>query len=264
MEAFIESERKTNHSKKGDGMMRLRGLAITLGLCLFAVAIIALLSLSPATQKAEAESGFWSSAGCSGCHRAPVTSTCNGCHGHGTHSSSAKSSINVAGATGTGTTATTFVAKTTFAPGEQMSVRISGGYRTGWVRTILYDQNMNELARSTGTASSGMGGGPALPVFLSVPAPTTAGTYTWTAAWYGNQFDNTEAGSGDTVFGSRWTPDPNNPEHGEERVSTNSFTVSGAPPPPPANRAPVLNQIPNQTVNEGQALTFAATATDPD
>ena len=82
---------------------------------------------------------------CSACHGTTTTpgatATCNGCHSHGTHPDLSKSSINVSGVTG----------KTSYAPGETVTVTINGGYRTGWVRTILYDQNLHELARSTGT-----------------------------------------------------------------------------------------------------------------
>ena len=72
---------------------------------------------------------------------------------------------------------------------------------------------------------------PHIPATLSAPAPTTPGTYTWKVAWYGNQYD---AGSG--TFGSGWTPDPTNPEHGYEIVNTNSFTVTA----PADSTAPVV------------------------
>jgi antitoxin (DNA-binding transcriptional repressor) of toxin-antitoxin stability system len=61
----------------------------------------------------------------------------------------------------------------------------------------------------------------------SANAPTTPGTYTCMASWYGNQYDKAGA-----AFGN-WVPDPSNPNHGEERVSTNSFDVIGGPPPVP-------------------------------
>lgn len=173
---------------------------------------------------ARAESGFFTSQ-CASCHPG-VSSTCAGCHAHGVHSSNAKSDINVAGKTG----------KTAYAPGETVSVTISGGYRSGWARAILYDQNMKELARSTG--SSGMGGGPGLPVTLSAPAPATPGTYNWNVAWYGNRYDMAQVG-GTTKFGARWTPDPNNPNHGQEIVATNAFTVTGTAAPD-INLSPAL------------------------
>jgi hypothetical protein len=166
--------------------------------------------------KAEAESSFYS-ASCQSCHGSTPT-TCDGCHAHGTHSSSSKNNIFISGATD----------KTTYAPGETVSVSVNGGYRTGWVRVILYDQNMVELKRSTG--STGMGGGAAYPMTLTATAPMTPGTYTWNVAWYGNKYDLAEEG-GTTFFGPRWTPDPNNPNHGQEIVSINSFAVAGAAGP---------------------------------
>jgi len=149
---------------------------------------------------------------CASCH-GTTPNTCGGCHAHGVHSSSAKTNFNLTGATN----------KTSYAPGETVSVVINGGYRSGWVRAILYDQNMVEKARSTG--ATGEGGGASFPITLTAPAPTTAGTYTWNVSWYGNDNDTSNAS-----FGARWTPDANNPNHGEEIVSTNSFAVTSANP----------------------------------
>ncbi len=185
--------------------------------------LIVLVALMSWTANAEAYSGYYTS-NCQSCHG--TTATCNGCHSHGTHSSSAKNDINVAGATD----------KTTYAPGETVTVTITGGYRTGWLRAILYDQNMNELARSTGTVAAGAiapSGAPGYPVTLTAPAPASAGKYTWNVAWYGNKFDLTDAGTGVTFFGPRWTPDPNNPNHGREIVSIAAFDVMAPPPVDP-------------------------------
>jgi len=180
----------------------------------FALALVvaALLGFQLKGTQALAQSSYFTSAGCVDCHAAPVVATCNGCHAHGTHASSSKSGINVTGTT----------SKTSYAPGETVSVTIAGGYRTGWLRAVLYNQNTVELARSNGSAS-GMGSATTFPATLSAPAPTAPGTYAWKVAWYGNQYD---AGSG--TFGPGWTPDPNNPYHGSEIVSTNSFTVAAA------------------------------------
>src|SRR5512138_1972695 len=145
-------------------------------------AFAAWVGLSP---NAEASSSYYTTY-CSSCH-GTTTSTCNGCHAHGTHSSSAKTDLNVKGTTN----------KTSYAPGETVSVTITGGYRTGWVRAILYDQNMVEKARSTGP--TGEGGGAAFPITLSAPAPATAGTYTWNVSWYGNQYEKSGG-----FFGARW------------------------------------------------------------
>jgi hypothetical protein len=161
---------------------------------------------------------------CAPCHSPAVVgstaTTCNGCHAHGTHPTSAKSSINIAGVTNL----------TSYAPGQQVSVTITGGYRTGWVRAVLFDQNMNQLAISTGP--NGMGGGPGFPITLSAPAPSATGSYTWNVAWYGNRYD---ASTG--VYGARWMDDPNNPDHGFEVVATNAFAVV-------APTAPVIALVP--------------------
>src|SRR3990172_2566373 len=122
--------------------------------------LLTLVFLTCLTTNTGAQSSYYT-AQCAGCHGATPT-TCNGCHAHGTHPTSAKSSINVAGTTD----------KTSYAPGETVTVTITGGYRTGWIRAILYDQNMIELARSTGP--SGTGGGAGYPITLTAPAPTAA------------------------------------------------------------------------------------------
>jgi hypothetical protein len=119
---------------------------------------------------------------------------------------------------------------------------------------------MSELARSTGTPSDG--GGPVdAPLFnsttgitLSSAAPTVPGSYTWNAAWYGNQ--NDAAGA---TFGARWTPDPNNFEHGQEIVSTNAFTVT-------ASAAPIIGvsptTVPFGTVNLGVSANLTVTVSN--
>src|SRR5512146_580121 len=174
--------------------------------------VVGLVALFAWTLSLQAQSSYFASY-CAGCH-VGVAATCNGCHAHGTHSGSTKSDINVAGATD----------KTSYAPGETVSVTITGGYRSGWIRAILYDQNMKELARSTGPNT--MGGGSGYPITLTAPAPSTAGTYTWNVAWYGNQYDASGA-----FFGPKWTPDPSNGNHGQEIVSIKPFTVAAAAAP---------------------------------
>jgi len=218
-------------------MQIMKGKAL---LCCFASALGVILLWATLAQS---QSAYFTSLGCSGCHSAPVVATCNGCHGHGTHPSSAKSSINVAGTTN----------KSSYAPGETVTVTITGGYRTGWIRAVLYDQNSTELARSSGNAS-GMGGAATFPATLSAPAPTTPGTYAWKVAWYGHQND-----SGGAAFGSGWTPDPNNPEHGTEIVNiTTPFTVAAPTLPTP----PTISSVfPNNLVQgtAGQTVTIDGT-----
>ena len=228
-EQLNEGTFRSEQSDKGDLMNNVRNASMKFFFAL-ALAITPLVAFQLQGTEALAQSTYFTSAGCVNCHAAPVTATCNGCHAHGTHASSSKSGINVAGVT----------SKTSYAPGETVSVTITGGYRTGWVRAVLFDQNTVELARSAGNAS-GMGSSTTLPATLSAIAPTTPGTYSWKVGWYGNQYD-----AGSSTFGSGWTPDPNNPEHGYEIVSTNSFTVSA----PADTTVPVVG-----------AFTLPATAT---
>lgn len=176
---------------------------------------------------AEAFPTYFASQGCAGCHAAPVVATCNGCHSHGAHPDSAKNAINVTGITN----------KSTYAPGELVTVTITGGYRTGWFRAVLYDQNMVELTRSAGN-DSGMGGSAIYPATLSALAPVTPGTFSWKVAWYGNQYDAVGA-----TFGPGWSPDPSNPNHGSEVVAlTTPFTVAAAPRPVPKNTPLATNK----------------------
>lgn len=184
------------------------------------ICAVAFVTWITGTPTADARSKFYA-ANCQSCHGS--VSTCAGCHSHGTHTDSTKTDVNIKGTTN----------KTSYAPGEQVSVTVTGGYKSGWVRAILYDQNMMELARSTGTMAPGASapsGGPGFPLTLTACAPLTGQSpFTWNVSWYGNRFDLTEAGTGTTFFGTRWTPDPNNPNHGQEIVSINQFTVSGSP-----------------------------------
>lgn len=170
---------------------------------LVAVSFALLLSWVP---DAGARSTFYDN-NCANCHG--TTRTCDGCHAHGVHTDDSKSDINLVAKTD----------KASYSVGDQVNVTVDGGYRGGWVRVVLIDHNNVEVARSSGTG---------FPVTLSAPAPD-GGTYTWSAAWYGNQFD-----AGGATFGSGWTPDsgnPNNQNHGWEIVQIKSFTVSAATVP---------------------------------
>jgi hypothetical protein len=195
-----------------------------------AVLALGIAGLAAAPIQAIAFSSYYDS-NCSACHgttAAGGVQTCAGCHSHGTHPDSAKNSLDLTGAT----------SKASYAPGETVSVVINGGYRGGWVRALLYDQNLHELARSTGAVKPGFSApccGSGFPITLSAPAPTTPGTYTWWVAWYGNQFDASGA-----FFGPNFVAAPN-PGHGEERVQTNSFTVVAASNPVVALSPPALS-----------------------
>jgi cysteine-rich repeat protein len=121
--------------------------------------MIALVAFSAWAPNVSAKGSYYDS-NCASCHGS--TRTCDGCHRHG--------GVN-------GLNAETD--KATYAPDEPISVTISGGSRGGWVRVTLYDENMNELARSSGSD---------FPITLSANAPTTPGTYVWFASWYGNMY----------------------------------------------------------------------------
>lgn len=156
---------------------------------------------------------------CTICHAA-TPNTCNGCHSHGTHSSSAKNDINVAGTTN----------KTSYAPGETVTVTMTGGYRTGWLRGLLLDQNLNELARSTCPGGFGNCTTSVYPITLTAPAPSTPGTYSWAVSWYGNYSVEASGasfglGTSTTLRRGYFTPDSNNPDHGYQVVTIPSFTV---------------------------------------
>lgn len=172
----------------------------------------------------QAQSSFFTSRGCSACHAAPVVASCKGCHYHGASS--------LSGATN----------KTSYAPGETVSVTINSGSRSGWVRAILYDQNNQQVAISNGN-ESGMGKSTTLPTVLSAPAPTVAGTYRWKAAWFGN-INNTGSA------------------HGEVTANTNSFTVTA--PVPTDTTAPVLtlSTLANNATTSNATLNVSGTVSD--
>ncbi|RJP17128.1 MAG: hypothetical protein C4520_17560 [Candidatus Abyssobacteria bacterium SURF_5] len=149
-----------------------------------------------------AEPGFFSEK-CAGCHTND-SATCDGCHSHGVWQDSSRTTVNL--------TATTDLDR--YQPGQTVSVTFSGGYRYGWIRAILFDENGLEIDRVTGP--TGMGddgtGDPSLqfPVMLSAPAPSEPGFYTWSASWFGSPFDKDNS----TVF-----------PHTSQNVLTNEFEV---------------------------------------
>jgi hypothetical protein len=185
--------------------------------------------------EASAFSGLYGD-NCAGCHGA--TTTCAGCHAHGTHPNNNKNSMNVSATTD----------QATYSAGETVTVSVTGGYRGGWVRAKLWDKDCSSVgcltndavAVASNTCAScpvGVGGVDGVthafpgPVVLTFPAPDMPGTYTWSASWYGNQFDLAEVG-GTTTFGALWLLDPSNGGHGDEIV-TFSFEVVGAANVPP-------------------------------
>ena len=184
---------------------------------------------------ASAQFDYFVDRGCTTCHDGgsgpAVVVTCNGCHAHGTHSSSVKSDINI--------TATTD--NSTYNVGDTISITVNGGYKSDWVRVNVYDDTGTLVAQSKGacdaTISSVMAcaEGDSLPVTLTAIASST-GTQMWTASWYGNINDGAGSVGGISspqsistgVTNTGWLEDLNNAEHGEEIVAIAAFTVNDA------------------------------------
>lgn len=136
---------------------------------------------------------------CTLCH-VDDTPTCSGCH------------IHVANGLATQTDALQY------RPGDTVRVTLSTPWSfPGWIRAVLYDEAMVEIARVSGPTGSGDDGvaDPTLylPVVLTAPAPLTPGFYTWTVGW----------------FGSPGAPGREFP-HTETLVATNEFEVSETAP----------------------------------
>ena len=166
------------------------------------ICIITLTAFCIWAPDSSAKQEYYGNYSCSVCHT-PAPVTCTGCHRHGTRNFTATTN------------------KLTYAPGESITVSISGGTNdeSGWVRLILYDQDGNEVARSTGP--SGRGGGPTFPgpIKLIATAPADPGIYTLSASWYGYS-TSTNA--------SNFEPDTTNmlaANHGWVNIATNEFDV---------------------------------------
>jgi len=158
---------------------------------------------------------------CVSCH-STATTTCDGCHAHGVHSSDAKTDINLTGRTD----------KVSYVAGSPVKVTVNAGDQTGWVRVVLLDQNLKELARKSCPGGTGGCTTSATPITLTTPAPATTGTYIWAVAWYGNDFDTNGASFGSGTSSSLkvgfFSADVNNPNHGYQTVALPAFTVSAA------------------------------------
>lgn len=150
---------------------------------------------------------------CGSCHSNALHRACAGCHRHGTH--------------GKGGFGMTLVAKTNklvYQPGEKMHITFTGGAIGGWARAYLYN-NCDAIGEpiATVTGPGGVGGGPDFsPTIFYVSAPEKPGSYTYSAAWYGNRYDS----SSGWFSSEHWRDDPSNPNHGREFVLTNTFTVA--------------------------------------
>lgn len=123
---------------------------------------------------------------CASCH-SDDTPTCNGCHEHrGTLGATANSGA--------------------YAPGDPLTVTLTGGHEYGWIRAILYDDaNMVQAIASgpTGTGDDGGTGDVVFPATLNATAPAAAGTYVWQAAWFGgntNGIGHLESRRNVTIF----------------------------------------------------------------
>ena len=140
--------------------------------------VVFVLALITVASTSWARPTFFSNV-CAACHT-DDTPTCNACHEHrGTVTASAD--------------------QAEYAPGELVTVTMNGGWESGWIRGLLYDQDDNEVDRATGptgTGNDGQGNGVTFPVTLQAAAPMTPGQYTWQAAWFGS-INNTGATHGE-------------------------------------------------------------------
>ena len=173
------------------------------GLKLLSVALFLTLLGGLAASSAQAHPSFFASR-CASCH-SNDTATCNGCHHHRG-------------------TLTATPNKTEYQPGEVVVVTLNGGTQSGWIRGLLYDASNQEIDRRsgpTGMGDDGQGSPVTFPVTLTSTAPTTPGTYTWNAAWFGN-------------------PNDSGSQHGETRRSFSVVvaqpTAGVEDPPPPVRQ----------------------------
>ena len=152
-----------------------------------------------------------------------VPPTCNGCHGHGTHgSSTTKGSMNLAATTN----------KTSYAPGDDISVTLSGGYRpSSWVRVNVYASNGTLLVSNKTDCphnSSSYAASCDLPVTLKTRA--VSGMTNLYVGWVGNEYDPDGAAGAPIAsgigVGMRAAPLPAPTGHVEEVVLTTTFSVT--------------------------------------
>ena len=182
-----------------------------------------------------AQSGYFTSTdtdkncASSGCHfiQASVPPTCNGCHGHGTHATIAKDSINLVATTN----------KTSYAPGDDISVTLSGGYQSGgWVRVNMYDSNgVLLVSNSTECPHNALSYAASCDLPVTLKTRALAGMTSLYVAWMGHENDITQAAKGAPIspnsvigVGSRVARSPAPATHTEEIVLTNTFTVTAS------------------------------------
>lgn len=186
-----------------------------------------------------AQSSYYNTS-CSSCHGAAPASpmTCNGCHGHGTHASGNRGSMNLVASTD----------KSSYVAGETIKVTLSGGMEpqsTGWVGIRIYDANGAEVSkrnrdyrctRSPASAATACD----LPMEISITAQ--AGWTELYVAWAGNVSDSSGSPSpaqgapvtGAISAGSRALKDQLGnqiADHIEEIIKTsNQFSVTSPAP----------------------------------
>lgn len=198
---------------------RVRPRRLTTPFLWLAVALAAGL-LAPGG--ARAMSSYYA-ASCTSCHD-PSPTTCNGCHHH-------RGTVN--GSLG----------RTTFAPGEAMTITVDAGQRSGFWRAAVLDGANQVVGTASATASG--------PATVTVAAPRTAGTYAWKVAWYGNAYTETPAAAS-------WVADAGNAGHGYVTAALATFSVQATPTPVPvASLSPAALDL--GTVAVGQASTRSAT-----
>ena len=141
----------------------------------YGLALLVTLGVS----EAQARSSFFSNV-CATCHT-DDTRSCNACHMHrGTLSATADMAE--------------------YDPGALVTITLSGGEESGWIRGLLYDDQGVEIDRATGPTGMGddsQGNPVTFPVTLQAPAPMESGAHVWQAAWFGS-IDNQGATHGES------------------------------------------------------------------
>ncbi len=197
---------------------------------LFAISL-GLSSYAVVPSIANAQASYYTSTAadknCFTCH-SPSPVTCNGCHGHGTHGTSVKDSMNLVATAD----------KTSYAPGDDISVTLTGGYKaSGWVRVNVYDSkgvllvsNKTDCPHNASSYAATCD----LPVTLKTRAQ--AGMTNLYVAWMGNEYDEPNAIKGAPLtsvigVGKRAASGGAPTGHVEEVVLTNTFVVAEAAAP---------------------------------
>ena len=208
---------------------------------LFALLLV-LSSLVVVPGASNAEPEYFADRNCanSGCHSiSAAVPTCNGCHAHGTHPDSMKSSMNLIATTD----------KASYVVGDDITVTLAGGYKpsgvVSWVRVNVYASNGSLLVSNSTECphnASSYAASCDLPVTLKTRAGVgMTGLY---VAWMGHENDRTGAAKGTTIssmgVGSRPVAQSG---HIEEIVLTNQFSVTEAAAPASGGGGGLLDWI---------------------